>query len=127
MKRYFFIFALLSLLATAGCSRNIGVSGRVTFPDGSPLTQGFVIFESGPYQVFGRIDESGNYRMGEDRSGQGIKPGEYNVRISAQSGGGSDGAPLVRYVAVKYENTATSGLVCSVQGKTVFDMTVEKP
>ncbi|MDR3108569.1 MAG: hypothetical protein LBU65_02610 [Planctomycetaceae bacterium] len=126
MKLYFLIISLFVVMLT-GCGGSVGVTGKVTYSDGSPLKEGFVIFESGTYQVFGKIDESGNYKMGEDSAAKGIKSGDYKVRITAQSGGGSDGAPLVRHVAAKYENTETSGLVCTVKGKTTFDIVVEKP
>jgi hypothetical protein len=117
-----FIFACFS-----GCSGKANVSGTVSFPDGSPLTQGFVVFESGGNQVSGVIDTTGRYRMGENGDSKGIKPGEYKVRIISESGGGSDGKPFVRYIADKYDNVNTSGLVCEVKGKTEFNITVEKP
>jgi hypothetical protein len=90
---------------------------------------GTIIFELEPaYQVYGKIQPDGTYRMGEDMNGNGIRKGEYRVRIESREGGGSpEDGPLVRYVDDKYRETATSGLTCDVQGKTVYNIEVEKP
>jgi hypothetical protein len=129
-SQHFRSFALL-LFCTCfllGCGGGkVSVGGKVTFPDGSPLTVGAVIFESGDYQVFGDIDATGTYTLGETTPGSGIKPGEYKVRVMATSGGGSDGEPLVDHIDPKYANATTSELTCTVKGKTVYDISVEKP
>ncbi|MDR2345203.1 MAG: hypothetical protein LBE18_03980 [Planctomycetaceae bacterium] len=128
MKKITFFFVLLGLflLIFTGCGSKVTVTGAVTFPDGSPLTQGFVIFENGMYQVSGAINSDGQYKMGE-QNGNGIKVGDYKVRIISQSGGSSDGDPIVIYVAEKYSNVNSSNLTCSVKGKTTFNIIVEKP
>ncbi|MDR1383370.1 MAG: carboxypeptidase-like regulatory domain-containing protein [Planctomycetaceae bacterium] len=117
---------MLTSACFSGCGERVSVSGTVSFPDGSPLTQGFVVFENGGNQASGIINETGHYQMGENGNSNGITPGEYKVRVISESGGGSDGTPFVRYIADKYDNTNTSGLVCEVKGKTEFNITVEK-
>jgi hypothetical protein len=122
------ITLLIVTLTLSGCSSKVSVSGTVKYRDGEPLPMGMVIFELNPtYQVFGMIKPDGTYRMGEDQNGNGIRKGEYKVRVESREGGGSDGMPLVRYVDDKYRETATSGLTCNVQGKTVYNIEVEKP
>jgi hypothetical protein len=118
---------MLSSVCFFGCGGKSHVSGKVSFSDGSPLTQGIVIFENGGIQMSGKINGTGYYKMGENGDTNGIKPGEYKVRIISESGGGSDGEPFVRYIADKYDNVNTSGFVCKVNGKTEFNITVEKP
>jgi hypothetical protein len=125
--KYVTLLLLMIFPILFGCNGKSFVSGKVTFPDDSPLTQGFVIFETENYQVFGKIDESGSYSMSEIKPGDGILPGTYGVSVQSQTGGTSDGAPLVKYVAQKFESAATSGLTCEVKGNTVFNFTVEKP
>jgi hypothetical protein len=124
-SHYFFL--LLCTCFALGCSNKSTVTGNVTYPDGTPLTTGSVIFETESYRAYGIVDENGFYTLGEINPGDKIRPGTYKVKVMASSGGGSDGEPLVHHVDPKYANTATSGLTCNVQGKTVFNITVEKP
>ena len=122
-----FVLLLFCILLTAGCGKKVSVTGRVTFPDGKPLTTGSVIFETATYQVSGTIGTDGSYALGEINPGDKILPGEYKVRVAASTGGGSDGAPLVNLIHPKYSNTATSELTCTVEGSTKFDITVTLP
>ncbi|MDR3108750.1 MAG: hypothetical protein LBU65_03560 [Planctomycetaceae bacterium] len=124
-------FSILSLLLLCcifcGCNKNVSVTGQITFPDGSPLTEGNIIFESETFQGFSSINKEGRYSLGSIQEGDKVPKGQYKVRIIAVSGGGSDGTPLVRYVAQKYESVRTSGLNCDVEGNTEYNITVEKP
>ncbi|MDR2441270.1 MAG: hypothetical protein LBE12_18060, partial [Planctomycetaceae bacterium] len=70
---------------------------------------------------------NGSYEMYELKSGDGVRPGTYQVTVSATTGGGSNGEPLVYLVDPKFANPATSGLTCEVKGNTVFNITVTKP
>lgn len=121
------VLLLVSICFVLGCNSKATVTGHITFPDGEPLTVGEIIFESDGYQATGRIDESGFYTLGEISPGDGIKPGEYKIRILATTGGGSDGEPLVYFIAPKYESATTSGLTCTIKGSMVHNITVEKP
>ena len=125
MNKYILFFICCLSVYLVGCSGKVSVEGTVTYPDGTPLTLGTVIFERENYQVAGQIDANGHYRLGEIHSGDGVLPGTYAVRVSAQTGGTSDGESIVKYVAEKYENTATSGLTCEVNRSRRFDFTVE--
>lgn len=124
MKNYLLVVACAFFLFS-GCSGKVSVEGTVTYPDGTPLTIGTVIFETESYQVAGQLDRQGHYSLGEVRQGDKILPGLYGVRVSSQTGGTSDGAPIVKYVDEKFEQTATSGLTCDVRGSCRFDFVVE--
>ena len=122
-----FLFILACTCFLVGCSDRVTVSGRITFPDGEPLTIGSIVFESEAHQAYSYIGADGSYSLGEVEPGDGVRPGEYKVRILAASGGGSDGSPLVQHVHPKYENTVTSELFYTVNGKMEINITVEKP
>ena len=125
MKPLSLLLAFCLSVGLYGCSQRVSVEGTVTYTDGTPLTFGTVIFERDTYQVIGSINADGHYRLREARPGDGILPGLYGVRVSVQTGGTSDGEPVVKYVAEKYEYTETSGLSCKVERSCRFDFTVE--
>jgi hypothetical protein len=127
MKNYCILFVCLFVCPfIVGCG-NPKVTGTVKFDDGTPLTSGGVTFINSPYQASGAIKPNGSYEMFELKSGDGVRPGTYQVTVSATTGGGSDGIPLVHLVDPKFENPSTSGLTCEVNGNTVFDIIVTKP
>ena len=120
------LFFVTILLILTGCG-NPQVKGTVKFDDGTPLTTGGVAFVSGSYTATGAIKSDGSYVLSESKSGDGVKPGNYKVSVSAQTGGGSDGEPLVNLVDPKFEDPNTSGLTCEVKGATTYNITVTKP
>jgi hypothetical protein len=125
MKNYFIIFVfVLPLLFGCGQPK---VTGTVKFDDGTPLTSGGIMFTHLPYQASGAIKSDGSYEIYELKPGDGVRPGTYQVTVSATTGGGSDGPPLVYLIDPKFENPSTSGLICEVKGNTVFNITVTKP
>lgn len=114
--------ALLPLLGLLiGCGESFyPVRGRVTFEDGTPLTQGTVVFESlgkpGPETISarGEIQPDGSYELSTDGDNDGVPPGKYRVLV----------APLVdinsptpeRSIPInrRYSSFTTSGLECDV-------------
>lgn len=130
------IIVLLTALVTGCTGSNCTVTGKVTFPDGSPLTEGEVIFESPTMMVRGAIKKDGTYAM---KSGdlKGIPKGTYQVVFggfqfdkiipSEVEGKPPTITPLEIPIDRKYLSTAKSGLTCEVKGRTKFDITVEKP
>ena len=125
--RLFLALLLICVSFTLGCGGKTTVTGQITFPNGEPLTTGSIVFEADGYQAYSRIDQNGFYALGEITPGDGVRPGEYKIKILATTGGGSDGEPLVNHVAPKYGNVAMSELTCTVKGKMVHNITVEKP
>jgi hypothetical protein len=127
MNKYLILFIFLGIFFV-GCSRNVKVSGTVTYMDGTPVQHGSVVFDAPGYQASGQLSENGQYVLSEIKPGDGIKAGSYKVRIAgASTGGDSDGNPLVRYVDPKYTDSETSGLTAEVSGgKKTFNFQVEK-
>lgn len=131
MKSASFFVTTLLFLSCLGCSKHVSVSGKVTFPDGTPLTRGQVAFSDGDFLGRANLDQNGVYKMGRIKDGDGIPRGTYTVFIlgadqieESPVGGSPKTTPMV---ASKYTDEMTSGLTCTVEKATVFDFTVEKP
>ena len=100
--------------------------GKVTFDDGSPVTQGGVVFETDSFMAEGRIQSDGSYTLSSLKPGDGLPAGSYRVTISSMEMG--DNYQPIYYVDPKFSNSATSGLTADVaKGKNRFDFTVTKP
>ena len=139
MKTFVFsIICVLILTLSAGCGKNCSVSGRVTFPDGTPLTVGEVAFETDTFYGKGRIDSNGYFKMGSSNPGDGVPRGNYRVSVQDVYGptevfkSGPDRPPTLVYpkewpIDKKFTSPGTSGLTCEVKGRTKYDITVEKP
>ena len=134
MKRLLFLLSVLCLIV--GCSRGASVGGRVTFEDGTPLTVGEVIFQTGTCLVSGRIQSDGTYKLAGATKNDGVPLGHYGVRIvgaydTSNTPPGitspSEALPPIPLIDKKFEKTETSGLTCEVKGSTMFDITVTKP
>jgi hypothetical protein len=125
MKHLIITVALLCI-AVAGCSRNVALSGRVSFPDGSPLTVGEVYFETDTFLSHGTIGKDGRYVLGSLSEKDGLPPDTYRVSIVGAEE--PDGAMTYKsLIDEKYKDGRTSGLTCTVTGNTTFDITVTKP
>jgi len=142
MKLKFSLLLLLTLVLCVGCSDKVKVSGRITFPDGSPLTTGTVNFSNNTTMARGSVDEKGYYVVSSEGKRDGLKPGSYEVCItqaigfeapSENSGQEVAGTPTahlsapVQLIDKKFEDTNTSGLKLDVKKSTKFDITVYKP
>ncbi|MDR2169000.1 MAG: hypothetical protein LBP59_02555 [Planctomycetaceae bacterium] len=69
------------VLFLSGCGQT-RVEGTVTFPDGTPLTSGKVVFENATNTYIAPIHEDGSFRMGTLKEGTGLPTGKYNVAIT---------------------------------------------
>jgi len=75
--------AMAVVVATAfGCGKNVHVVGKVTFPDGTPLTSGDVLFTDGFHLGRSELNEKGEYSLHSFRRNDGIPKGIYNVYIT---------------------------------------------
>jgi hypothetical protein len=61
----------------------------VTYPDGKPLTEGMVVFESQgqekPVTARGDIHPDGSYELGTHRPGDGALAGKYRVLVAPKT------------------------------------------
>lgn len=135
------------ILCAVGCSEKVKVSGKVTFPDGSPLTVGKVTFETATFVASGTLREDGTYALGTLSERDGIPPGLYKVYVAgamrqmgtqqvnvptASGNGGQEMASksmpiVVPAVAPKFTKADTSGITCEVKKSMTFDFRVEPP
>jgi hypothetical protein len=82
--------ACVLLAGAAGCGPKLcPVKGKVTYPDGKPLTEGMVVFESKGQEkavtARGEIQNDGSYRLGTHRLGDGAPPGKYQVLVAPKT------------------------------------------
>ena len=81
--RYSAAVLLLVCLFTFGCSRNVKVTGTVTYSDtGEPVKLGMVIFTGDKEAGRGTITD-GKYSVGLIKDGEGIPRGTYTVSSDA--------------------------------------------
>jgi len=137
--RLFAGFFLGCLVVLCGCSKNVRVTGKVTFEDGEPLTLGRVCFQTDTMFADGPLQPDGSYTLGSLGENTGLPKGTYQVFITGattppQLGmgvgtGGTVGSftPGVSLIHQKFIDRMTSGLTCEVKGRTVFDITVTPP
>jgi len=135
MKHLFLTIIVTGLVCALGCGKDATVKGKVTFPDGTPLAVGEVIFQTETRMASGRIQSDGSYKLSGATEKDGVPPGHYGVRVvgaydssNTPPGAGPDEAlPPIPLIDEKFEKMETSGLTCDVKGTTIFDITVTKP
>ena len=140
-KTVFFLCTLILILVVAACcGSNCSVSGKVTFPDGTPMTTGEVVFETPAIMARGKIQNDGTYSLSSGEL-KGVPKVSYQVCISGfapkieMASPSTDGRPSgppkvtppVIPVAKKFLSPATFGLTCEVKGSTKYNITVEPP
>lgn len=125
--RVFYLPALLFLLSLVGCSKYVGVDGTVKWSDGSPLTEGTIIFEGATHSALGDIQKDGTFKMGMVKPGEGMPPGDYKVTIAGGEGAlvAPSGKPLYD---PKFANPKETPLTATVvSGKNApFEFTVAR-
>ena len=144
-KKYLTLFASFFVIALMSGCGDPKVTGKVTFPDGSPLTKGQVMFQKEGFIASGDLRQDGTYSAGKAKDGDGLPPGQYQVFISGamdteetqpaqpQSTGLAKSPffstpRLIPLVASEFLSPKTSGLSVEVKGGSVkYDFTVEPP
>jgi hypothetical protein len=126
--------AALVLLVAAGCgSGRYPVTGRVTYEDGTPLTEGNVVgYLSGAetgVTVQGSVKGDGTFTWGTDRPGEGVKPGRYRVAVIPRGLGDAEIASgKLPAVDAKFSNPDKSGIEIEVKdGRNELNITVTRP
>ena len=132
--RFFCVVVAVLLFSISGCGSKVSVSGKVTFEDGSPLTNGEVRFETANFVSSGKIQPDGTYQIGTASDKDGIPKGTYGVTVRAMDNSTvtsgmalEDVPPPKSLIDTRFGSTNTSELTCEVQGKTIFDIKVEPP
>jgi len=126
------ILFALSVTLLSGCGQT-KVTGKVTFPDGSPLTSGTIIFENDKHSYTATIKSDGSFNMGVLKDGEGIPPGEYRVAIMAidpesDNEVETSAVSKARFLThPKYASSRTSEITYNIQKNTNVTITVEKP
>ena len=129
-----YLAILTVLVGMSGCNNGrYSVNGRVTYPDGSPLTEGNVIGQTGEgaqsVTVQGTVKSDGSFSWGMERDGDGAPPGKYKVAVIARGLGDrerSEGKQPA--VDPKFSNPQTSGIEFEVKpGSNKLDITVTRP
>jgi hypothetical protein len=77
----------LLLLGAIGCGPKLyPARGTVTYPDGSPVTEGLVVFESKDQEktttARGEIRSDGSFELATFKPGDGARPGKYRVLVA---------------------------------------------
>ncbi|MDR1958002.1 MAG: hypothetical protein LBQ54_02990 [Planctomycetaceae bacterium] len=137
MKKIFVVSLLWLTLCFAGCDGKAKISGTVKFFDGTPVTQGSVVFDSGTESYFGTIRKDGTYVTGGNQQVEGIPNGNYKVWLAQtetientlDAKGEVVSYKTTPTVAKKWTSPNTTELTFEVKpgGQKTFDLVVEKP
>lgn len=147
MKPILPLFLLLTVMAFCGCDSNVKLGGKVSFPDGSPLTTGTIFFSNDNFLARAFINPDGTFDVGSLSDKDGLPPGKYKVyivnavevtgkRTVEVTGADPDvkNAPttteedvLGPLIDEKYASRETTPLEIVVPGQNVYNITVEKP
>ena len=102
------------------------VTGKVVFPDKTPLSKGNVVFnpaDDNKLAAQAVIQDDGSFRLGTRTASDGARPGKYQVSIEPY-----EDKTTGRPIDVRFENPKTSGLEYTVvAGPNDFTITVQKP
>jgi hypothetical protein len=125
---------LTLLVGVAGCGNGrYPVAGCVLYEDGSPLTAGIVIGESGEgdtkVMAQGAVQPDGTFRWGTERPGDGASPGKYRVVVVVRALGEAEAAGgMLPAIDPKFSNPTTSGIDFDVkETHNEFTITVTRP
>lgn len=121
---------VLLVVAGTGCGRRgyHKVSGRVHYPDGTPVVIGRVVvdYPDSPRGSWGAIRPDGTFTMGSYAPDDGILRGTFRVSIQSTYVMRQDGS-TVELVDRRFADPETSGLSFSVPEQLEWDITVTKP
>jgi hypothetical protein len=126
--------AAFLLPGAVGCGpRLYPVHGMVTFPDGKPLTEGMVVFESTgaakPITARGEVQADGRYELGTYKPHDGVLAGKYRVLVAPKSDPNAVDKPAKPPpIDPRYTRFDSSGLEFEVtSGPNEFPIKVTRP
>jgi hypothetical protein len=126
---------LIFLCAFVGCSQGTVITGTVRFDDGTPVTRGSVVFNSGTKSLRGPISPDGTYTSGGVKEKQGIPDGVYTVwlagteeSVPSDASGGLSASIMTQVVAPEFRSASKSPLKFEVKkgGDRKFDIVVKR-
>ena len=129
----------LALITFVGCGGNetptYPAGGQVRFPDGAPLDEGWVEFESldgdNSMSARGQIQPDGTFQLGTFEPGDGAVAGEHRVVVvvPVSEAAALNPAAYPRRIAPRFSDFEQSGLRFTVQadGQNQFEIEVEAP
>ncbi|MCL2004992.1 MAG: carboxypeptidase-like regulatory domain-containing protein [Planctomycetaceae bacterium] len=106
MKKLYLLAILLTSLMIVGCGGGTKVTGTVKYSDGTPFTEGDIVFDNEATNVIGYMDSQGHFALFQAKPGDRVPPGTYRGTIVPRIG---------VVVPRKYTSTATSGLEIVVE------------
>jgi hypothetical protein len=128
---------LLAGLSLAGCggSNLYPAQGKVIFKDGTPLTAGWVVFESATpgakAGARGDIQPDGTFQLSTSKEGDGALEGPYRVAVVPPlPPGAKEGTPVRPLIHPRFQRPETSHLEFTVtpdKQKNYFTIVVDKP
>jgi hypothetical protein len=119
------VYILFVVLVLTGCGGNEKLSGRVTFPDGEPLSAGTIYFVNDSCTARAHIRPNGTYDVGSLAQADGLPAGTYKVYI----GGAFEvkNGKEILLIAPEFALAAKTPLSITVPGERVYNITVERP
>jgi hypothetical protein len=124
----------LLVVGLAGCgSGQYPVHGKVSYPDGTAVTEGMVVFESkgndNPIMARAEIQPDGSYVMGTKQPGDGLQPGTYRVLVAPKYDPNAvDRGPRPPAIDPRFSSFSTSQLTCEVKAEdNNYPITVKRP
>ena len=128
----FAVFAWLVAMATGCSGGRYPVTGKVTYADGSPMTEGMVICEMRDgekiVQARGNLESDGSFRLGTENPGDGVLPGKYRVLVVGRQLSERESETMLPFIDSKFTSYETSGLELEVkEGRNEMNISVTKP
>lgn len=113
------LLSVIGLLGLCGCGGLYPVQGTVTLENGTPLTQGMVVFENVDGTTMGRgtIQSDGSYQLSTQNPNDGLRPGRYKILINPMDMSDVPDEQKKLPFDVKYTRFQTSGLEVEIKAE----------
>jgi hypothetical protein len=126
MLKHYFLFILVCITISGCNNKFIPVHGKVTFEDGSPLTQGGIAFSTATFMADGKIQPNGTFTLTSLKPGDGLPPGDYTVTINASETDAKE--KTIYLIDPVFGDVTTTPLTANVSAnQKIFDFKVSKP
>jgi len=121
-KNLLLLFVVVLAVSVIGCSSHVGLSGKVVYSDGEPVTSGEIQFYTPTFVARALIRGDGTFVTGSYKDTDGLPPDTYKIAVVAVDAGGNT------LVDLKYADVRTSGLSITIDQTTRnFEIVVNRP